>query len=122
MIPAPFDGKDVPLSYSLSGRNCFVAKMAGTEQYMYHGAFSGYNEFSLTKVALVDEISTDAGSVKMYYSSRSQLPDYTSGLAMQKGQFPSLVVQSWIRLFIPLTLSARPLLSNILIRQAIVCS
>lgn len=88
VIPAPFDGKDVPLSYSLSGRNCFVAKMAGTEQYMYHGAFSGYNEFSLTKVALVDEISTDAGSVKMYYSSRSQLPDYTSGLAMQKGQFP----------------------------------
>lgn len=60
---------------------------------------------------MVDEISTDAGSVKMYYSSRSQLPDYTSGLAMQKGQFPSLVVQSWIRLFIPLTLSARPLLS-----------
>ena len=46
-----------------------MAKMAGTEQYMYHGAFSGYNEFSLTKVALVDEISTDAGSVKMYYSS-----------------------------------------------------
>ena len=40
----------------------------------------------------------------------------------RRDNFPSLVVQSWIRLFIPLTLSARPLLSNILIRQAIVCS
>lgn len=84
-----FRTKGLNLQYSLSGRSVFQEYRAAPHNaYLNNGAFEPAQKlYSLTKVALIDRISTDQCTIDFNYSARTQEIIYP-GSNQQPGQFP----------------------------------
>lgn len=71
--------KEIALQYSLSGK--FVRQMyrsAPIDSYLENDAFKPFQKlYALTKIALIDHISTDIATIQFYYSNREKNANYT---------------------------------------------